>query len=429
MKKLIDGDFRGRNLTRLIHSILPFSISFPLTVSTTHSITVYAPVVNLAAIIKQVTARGTEEQGPATADITLYTNLQYPFKLVEPQITYNNRPDLTDQTVSITTDCLDNANTPCEQLSLIHMKAPQSPPICDYNGDWTISYMAICENSLGNNACPLPINPSTGRSEQLVTVTYHLTSENFCPKVLATVQASVALQSYQDQAHTIVKNDFILNDRTYWVATVSSTDASIVEVSTNAVTVGGTTLYSTSPPPSVVNPYVNFAHTDFLRSTGAVSGVSDDPTHSFFEFNLDPRVFSVPVDSSQDFTVHTVLNVVFRNTDPTQSIVHSFSFNPLVMRGAETTPSEYQASHNIKLAQHALSDSSNSDNALNMNKNAFIGIIAGSVIAFILISAAVIYFVRRSRKSTTAKQSAQSAQSVPVPLEGVVAETTAQSHL
>jgi len=294
------------------------------------------------------------------------------------------------------------------------MTAPQSPPICDYTGDWTLSFNAICEPSLGSN-CPLPQNVVTGRREQLVTVTYHLTSEDFCPRILADVPVSASLTSYQDAGHSIPKDDFLHGARTYWLAQAASPSATIVEVSTKSVSSDNTLLYSDTP---FSQNGINFAVTNFLRATGTEAGVSDHPTQSWFAFDLNPNTFLVAADQSAPFAISVTLNVVFLNTDPASApVVRTLTFQPL-MAGAETTASEVGASHSLNLVSTSSSSIAASPSVLS--QNAFIGVVVGGVAFVIILASVLVYVCRRSRKST---------EQPAVGLEGVVAHATAQTNL
>jgi len=417
----IDGDFRGHPQTRLVHSVLPFYITFPKTVSTSTTVRVYSPVSNLAAIIKQVTARGVQAVTSATANIDLYTNVQYPFKLVEPSIFANNRHDLTPQHITPpAVFCADVASQACANEWNIDMTAPVSPPICNYTGDWTIHFMAICQPSLGDDHCPLPQNPITNRRELMVEVIYHLTSEDFCPKIIADIPVSATLKSYQQILPSLIpKNDFLIGARTLWIAEASSSAATIVEVSLNNVYSRDSASADTTLFPGG-SAALAFAHTDYLRSTGTVPGISDFPKRSDFAFTLAATVFNVDADLSATFTIGCKLNVVFQNTDPTGApTVRTYDiilpYKPLVMPGAETSDSEVSATSDVSLRGPTTSHPSGLGAAAGLSQTAVIGIIAGGASLLLLLAAIIIVVVRRRRAAKVTQPA------VSVALEGVIA--------
>jgi len=148
--------------------------------------------------------------------------------------------------------------------------------------------------------------------------------------------------------------------------------------------------------------------------------VSLHPTQSYFAFDLDPSLFPVDTDLSALFNIGVTLNVVFQNTDGTTGapVVRSFTFNPLVMVGGETSTNEAHATASVSLAGPAPVVHTSSS-----NKAVLIGAIAGGSAGLVLILAALIVVYRRrvASKSAAAKP--------VVALEGVVAHTAASSQL
>jgi hypothetical protein len=178
-----------------------------------------------------------------------------------------------------------------------------SPPVCNFTGDWNITFEVVCEASAASN-CPLPAGQVTA-----ITVPFHLTTENFCPTVFADVRLTASLASFQEEAHTNLKDDFLSGATAYFVATVSSPDATIVETKLHTVSSGATMLYDVGTAFSAVG----FHKEEFPRSAG-VGGVSSRPTESFFDQVLDTTNFPVGVDSSAPFSFFVTLDVVFANT-------------------------------------------------------------------------------------------------------------------
>jgi hypothetical protein len=232
--------------------------------------------------------------------------------LAEPVWTYTSRTDFRSENVTVSPTlsypdeyCRDVLGESCEQEWSIKLNADMSPPVCDFTGDWTVTFTMLCEPSLvASNTCPLPF--VDGRYQSTGYVSFHLTTESFCPTVFADVRLSASLASFQEHGHTIVKDNFISGATAYFVATVSSPDATIVETSLLTVRSDATTLYDTD---GGVHLSV-FTPENFPRSPT----VSSHPTQSWFSIVLDPTVFPVAVDSSASFSVWATLNVVFANT-------------------------------------------------------------------------------------------------------------------
>jgi len=321
--------------------VLPFMVRFPKKVTATHTISVYyhrfdapgAPGGLQAAIIKQATTRSPADITSARSDVTLYTNIEYPFTLTEPVFTYVSRHDFTTDpaavspTLSFTNErCRDVATEPCEQEWAIVLHADLSPPVCDFTGDWNLTFTVLCEPSLvSNNTCPLPFVPAHNRFEYSGVVQFHLTTENFCPTVLADVGLTASLVSFQDHPHAIVKNNFLSGATAYFVATAASPDVTIVETTLLTVRSDGTTLYDTA---GAVHNAV-FTAEEFPRAL--FGGVSPHPSQTYFSIVLDPLVFPVNVDASASFDIWATLNVVFANTGQ-EGGMHTRQFTVLMQR-------------------------------------------------------------------------------------------------
>jgi hypothetical protein len=356
---------RDRNLTRSLRRVMPFVVRFPKQVSASHTITVYyhplTPGQNglQAAIIKQLTSRTADAVAAARSNVTMYTSLEYPFLLSNPGFSYASRNDFITETPYESPtysfpgeSCADVNNAVCEQEWAIGLFTPSSPPVCDFTGDWNMTFTVLCHQSLVTaNTCPLPL---VGGTPQLsATIGFHLTTEHFCPTVFADVGLSATLTSFQDAAHTITKDNFLSGATAYFIAQAASTDATIVEVSLHSVSsalagFGATTLYR-RPPGGSQHSIIQIQ--EFPRVVG---GVSEHPTQSWFSIVLDTSVFPVNVDSSAGFTISVTLNVVFANTG--QGGFHTRQFNVLfskILAQDNTNNSPVDAHAQVQLAPPA----------------------------------------------------------------------------
>jgi hypothetical protein len=195
--------------------------------------------------------------------------------------------------------CNDASPQVCEQEWAFNL-AGLSPPVCTFTGDWNITFDITCHASAASN-CPLPSGVTTS-----YTIPFHLTTENFCPTLFADVRLSATLVSYQEAAHSNLKDNFLSGSTAYFVASVSSPDATIVETSFLTISSGATLIHSSS----ATSPFLSV--TEFPRT----GGVSSHPREGHFSLELVPSFFTVAVDSSASFNIATSLNVVFANTEP-----------------------------------------------------------------------------------------------------------------
>jgi len=395
---------RSTQLTRLIHSVFPFSLSFPLTVSTSQTLTVYAPVALDSAIIRQFTVRLPSASSPTTADIRLYTSIQYPFKLISPSLGVTSRNDFSISPIVETVNyllpgeqCLATGGI-CEQEWIIDFNAT-SPPVCDFTGDYTLNFITVCEPSLGSS-CPLPLDVGTNTYQSPASITFHITTEDFCPKAFADIDVHASLTSFQDDLLTISKDSFLQGDTAYFKTTVSSSSATIVGTTIQSIsspTASSTLLYQL-PTGSLV-PQVTVSN---YPATGLTS-----VTTSKFSVGLTNDLFNVPVDSSSPFTFNTVSNVVFANTQGqthTMSLEIPFTNSHPYMITTQDTPVSSRsrpvdASKSVTLGSPSVAASSSATNSI-------IYIAVGVAVGLALI-ATLVFITMRRRKAAAAVKSEQ----------------------
>jgi hypothetical protein len=260
----------------------------------------------LAAIIKQSDARTSAATAMATGTIVMYTNVEFPFKLSSAVFTYASRSDFTTGPAVIQTSllsggtCNDVSAQPCEQEWKFVLNGT-SPPLCTFTGDWNLTFTVVCQTNEAST-CSLPSGSPT-----TYTIPFHLTTESFCPVVFADVRLTASLASFQEEAHTTLKSSFLSGATSYYVATVTSPDALIVETKLHAASSNGVTLYD-------VDSF--FTDSVFTVKNWPRNGTiaSDHPTQSWFSILLSSAKFPVNVDSSAQFTIAVTLDVVFANT-------------------------------------------------------------------------------------------------------------------
>jgi hypothetical protein len=249
-----------------------------------------------------------------------------------------------------------------------------------------LNFVVRCEVSAEAN-CPLPLNTNTGLKQSDASVTFHITTEYFCPLVLADVDIHATLSSYQDGAHIIAKDDFLQDATAYFKATVSSTVATIVECSIATITRDDSALFYSRPNALVSDLNVH----DFPR----VDGASPHPTESHFDIMLSSTLFPLPPDGQQSSEIAVVLNVIFLNTEGrriTQQLGMTLSGNhPVILVDAPTSSHTAQASSALQLTRPASPVSSSSS---------LVYILVGSCVAALLALGVVVFIYHRRSSST-----------------------------
>jgi len=410
---------RQRELSRLVHSVLPFQIRFPKTVSASSDITVFSPVNLEAAIIRQFSIRTPEAETQAQSLIRLFTSIQYPFKLTLPswgtrsRNDFNFNPTLEAADLLLANeDCLDNPTDPiCEQEWKIVFDA-WSPPVCDFTGDYTLEFVVRCEAGAEAH-CPLQLDTTTGFKQASASVTFHITTEHFCPIVLADVDISASLHSFQDGGHTIPKTDFLQDATAYFRATVSSSVATIVETSISGITHTDNSQLFYSRPNNLV---AGLNVVDFPR----VGGVSVHPTESWFDIVLSSTLFPTPVDGQSSANLVVDLNVVFLNTEGrrvTQQLGMRVVANHPVILADATANHPVQASSDFSMIAKPSTGAPSTSSSSSISLAVIIG---ASVGAFALIAMGVAIFIYRRRAAT---------KTVEVAMSGVSTAVSGATHL
>jgi hypothetical protein len=291
---------RPGELIRNITNNLLFQVKFPKSVSFSTDIQVFAPVNVLAAIVGQQFDSGYP-LNTGIAHITLLTTVQYPFKLTLPVSISSNLPGVT-LTINLAVDCSGTGSV-CEQY-WVYTITPNDE-MCNFNGIYTFEFYLTCTSS----DCPLDPNTNTG------SIVMDLTSENFCPQIVETIDLTGTLQTFQDSLHSIPKDDFLIDQVVYFKSLVSSTEANIVSSVVNQFSVTlwnniNILLYDIN---SGNTPQGNAGNLQIINNL--LGGVECD-----LQLLLTPSVFPIGVDLSGVVTFHVTIGVTFENTQPARTL-------------------------------------------------------------------------------------------------------------
>jgi len=388
----------------------PFVIRFPTTVATSNTIDVFSPVLLEAAIIRQFDVRTPAATTTAHSFIRLFTSIQSPFLLTLPHWISSSRSDFTVQQVTAATDsllpgedCLNNAGDHiCEQEWLIQFDADNSPPVCDFTGDFSLNFTVNCQ-AFASGSCPLPFVSASNTNEAQANVLFHITTEDFCPKAFADVPLTATLASYQDSALTIPKASFLQGDTVFFKVNVDSVSAtisssSIATININYAPAVSTLLYPVTPTTVIVH--------------------NNDINNKQCEFSviLD-SLFPVAVDGSLPFTFVVVVNVGFANT---QQAIHitSVSLKPAVGISsrdvkvlADSSSSGRPIDTSVSVSVGGVAPAASSSSS-SISTATLIYIIAGSCIGVILFATIAVIVRRRgiaSKKQTVATNGSEMA--------------------
>jgi len=176
---------------------------------------------------------------------------------------------------------------------------------CSFTGLYEASFKLSCHPSITNPAnCPLDLNNNN------VRIQISANSENFCTAANVNINLVGTLTSYSDNTYQVPKNAFLLDQRSYFQAQVSSPKA----------TLKSSTLIRAQWTQGNITKvlYDNSAITPEGTNEGFVVGPSTANTAAF-NFLLSSNWMSIPVDSSSDFNVSATIQVSYQAIDGTTS--------------------------------------------------------------------------------------------------------------
>jgi len=113
---------------------------------------------------------------------------------------------------------------------------------CTLDGNYTLKWSKICSPNLGTTPCPINIENAT--------VSYYLTSENFCAEISVEVGLIGTLSVFGDAGYTTAKTSFVVGTRAYFKLAI---DSELNTPTKQVVTFSKTTLVSVTVKPSTAS--------------------------------------------------------------------------------------------------------------------------------------------------------------------------------
>eukprot|EP01006_Ploeotia_vitrea_P050323 TRINITY_DN67445_c5_g1_i2.p1 TRINITY_DN67445_c5_g1~~TRINITY_DN67445_c5_g1_i2.p1 ORF type:complete len:1621 (-),score=806.77 TRINITY_DN67445_c5_g1_i2:178-4539(-) len=296
---------RGEQPQRRVVHKLPFIVRFPKQVEvTTGEVEIFAPVRTLAVISDQHVERVDDETVLAT--VTLFTSLQWPFYLSDP--TWVSAPDgmQGEQIVDsqdATLACPDTTNVPCE----VKWQLPITPGSdnCTVSGLYSVRFAINCQDSR-STSCPLDA------ATDEVIVSFRLDSSDHCAQVADEVGLNLLLQSYEDAAHTVTKDDFIDPQTVYFTVGTKADKVSIQETIVSDVVIVRS--YGT-PELVLMQDRVNTALGDAvsLATTNGPAAQFNVRSWGALQFNVVYEELEMIVDERMIVNVRVTVDVIYQN--------------------------------------------------------------------------------------------------------------------
>jgi hypothetical protein len=270
--------------------------------------TIYSPVIVQAAIDQQIFTTSATSP-PGTGFVRLMTVTQYPFQLISPvEILY----DTTKYQVTVISDSM-NGNTTCLNdgsncIQYWDITVLPFTNVCDLDGIYYFNFTVGCLSSV-ISTCPLTANNSQG------SIVFAITSENFCPQVVESIDLTGTFNSYQDPTHVIPKISFMQGQTAYFLVVVASLKATITNT-----TVGDLVLIYGNGTQVLL--YHNGATTSAGASVNCL--VQNDVitnTESAIQLDLLPALFPPTNKIMETYTFEVTVDVTFFNTQKKRAII------------------------------------------------------------------------------------------------------------
>ena len=320
------GIISGTPITRNLSTNFEYKVVFPKTFSTQSYLQVLSPVSVNAAIVSE-----SFDVASIEGKLNLFTSVEWPFELVQPQISINNT-QLLPRITNLSQDC--SYNTACNENWNIAIALSN---ICDFSGTYAVTFQIVCNPSFFGQ-CPL--------QGQNATIIFSIVSQDVCGVFNENIDLSCNFGSYLSD-FTTQSTSFIVGQESYWKLDMSSTKATIISTQLQYCSVSAPpSLYNaTLYDPSQITPYGSL--TNF-------SSISTSATEVRFRFNIDPRVFTVTNSQTSFATVFASVSVIYQNTQQQKrSILRELLLQP-VLSNNKNNNRQYDIYHNSQNAKRQI---------------------------------------------------------------------------
>jgi len=222
---LIDP-FAGRAdqppVQRLTQHVIPLQVQFQKSIDVSTNITVQSPVRLLVAVTRQEVASNTQN-----AIIEVTTNLLYPYKLAAQQLSLVPSATYPGMTFAISEVgaaalCPNTVGAGCTQVFRISIVIGDN---CQISGAYGLLWNLTCQPDpvSGARVAACAIDTASAQASAAISIL----SEDFCAKVSVKVNIAGTLASFDSASYLTPRTQFIVNQTTYYRASLQSPDATL----------------------------------------------------------------------------------------------------------------------------------------------------------------------------------------------------------
>jgi len=304
----VSTEGRNTSITRSVTQQFTIQVTFAKYATVSTSVDVFASVLVTATIVDQ--QFGTNVAG--TGQIQFVTQVGYPFMLV----LVNDGGSLAIAPSNINTSLTAGSSSPANVTGGVSSQNWQFTVVpatgtCVLDGTYGTAsngYQLVCTPAaVSNNDCPQILDPN-------VSFSFGVTSSNYCGQVVADVGVTLLLTSYNDAAHQITSNNFLIqpNGVAYFGVTVLSS----TQVLVSALQVSRVTLSSNGLGGALV------LYNDGLTTAGITFGYAG--TGPNFSFNLTTD-FNVIRDSSDEVSVVALVTIFYTGNNGQKRFIETLA--------------------------------------------------------------------------------------------------------
>jgi len=362
---IIDYDnlntFSGRSgppTIRTTQHVVPLLLQFQKFIDVSTSISIQSPVRLLVAVIEQQVDPITKN-----AVIEFATNLIYPYTISGSSLTSDPGSPMHYLLTEINDGssaslCPNSTGSTCTQRFQISVTTNGA---CQITGTYGIQFALSCQ--VGPNECPLPAGSTA-------EVTAAIISENFCTQVSALVSVSGSLLSYSSNTYTTTRALFLVDQVSYFMAQVSSSQATL----TNA-TIASVSVVNSQNSNEVYLLYADGLVNSLYAGSCKFSLDTFGSDFAAFFFTANASIFNnaTNTDVTKTYSVKAQVNVQYAGVPGTKRIVLQGSLGNR----------QITASSTVQFSSNNLQGQPTSSSSSAAISTAFLGIVVAIIMTFL----------------------------------------------
>jgi len=310
------GNLRGHLENETTTNILNIAVQFPSSVTVSTSVTVFSPVALESEVIEQAYYADS-----VSGVVAFDTSLQWPYVLEFGNVTSAPSGIIASAITEITANgaCPGTNGSSCLQTFSFTL-APNGS--CTLTGTYIASFIVTCRGPSAQ--CPLAGTVTSA------SVSFALSSTNFCAVVTNIVGVSSTLTAYSNSAEVLVKTAWVQDTSAFFVVAVtSSAPLSLTALQSVSVLSGANTL-------------ATYTITG-AQGAGLVSNVTNNAASTSFVLFFSSSLFTVPVDGSATFSIQATAGLTYSQnskrgiTNIKSTLVHATHVARAISSGDSST--------------------------------------------------------------------------------------------